>query len=251
MSWRTEKNPWIDLTPSPILVPPFSAGMWVRIDDSDEGFFGDIFSISNDANNYWDLYYTDGDINWDTTGPSGNFSNGVSIPSNGWFYVVMRARNYASRFLDAIKPDLSTQHSSSASDTGTITDIVRTQIGTWINGSGSQLNGCVAYFWMASSDVQADAAAMPDSLLRKMAFGGPFTNAYLAPNLVDYKTFLNGWPASPQKETYIGRRGFMDWELSGFQSASQGTVQQFPGPNPPFVNPAFVLPYKDFQAGYA
>jgi len=74
-------------------------------------------------------------------------------------------------------------------------------------------DGCIGEWWMTNSDIQADGAQLDDNLMRKLAYGGPFSVPHIVPSIVEYRSFRKH-PASNGDaigEIYHGGFGRQTW----------------------------------------
>lgn len=213
---------YLDLTPPPVLAAPFAVGFWARIDNPPQ--FGDMWSLTNNGSDYFDVFHTDGDINFDCSAGGTSDAPGVSFGgATGWHYILLRAIATNNRRMAVLRPDGTIGHMQSTTNLNP-TGIVRAQIGSWINGSGSNFEGAISHYWWSIADVVADGGQMPDWLMYRLAQYGPLSIPSLIPNLVEYLTFEQGFTAAGPSP-YLGERAsFQKWEFKGFFDPGAGTV---------------------------
>lgn len=107
---------------------------------------------------------------------------GVAITTGAWFFHVLRSISTTNRRLSSLSPDGATTHGQNT--TSRNPTINRALLGTT---SGTQtFTGRIAEWWLAAGDIVPGNGAMPDAMLRQLAYRGPFSMPHVAANVLHY-----------------------------------------------------------------
>lgn len=144
------------------------------------------------TNNYMILQLTAGA--WRVQSRAGGTAAGTAdtgvATANAWHFVVARFISATNRRIDILHPDGSTasnQNTTSRAPAG----LDRLGLGCTINSTPAEFfNGYIAEFWVANIDIRADGAALDASLLRQLAYGGPYSVPHVSANLVAYRSLF-------------------------------------------------------------
>lgn len=130
----------------------------------------------------------------------------TAVISNAWTFVVVRGISATNRRVSVLH---ATGVVDSAQNTNSVTPagIDAVALGAEVQSSvGLPMDGFLAEYAMWNVDVQGDGAALQNSTLRQMAYGGPFSLPQLAQNLVNYKSLKSTLITTNSKpnEDYTG-----------------------------------------------
>jgi len=200
---------------TPITAITFSAGAWVLKGAlgtsrtwfsihraSDDAHY---FRLYNNASNVYGISVSAGSPN-DSTGA-------VAAVAGAWAYVVGRWITSSNRRMAVLHPTGESEHVQ-GTNVATPTSLAHMRLGGLRSSSGetAQWLGGIAEFWCANIDVVPGGGAMPDAMLRQLAYGGPFSLPHLVPSIMEYRSFRSALehPGKPG-ETYWGGRGVQTW----------------------------------------
>lgn len=223
---------------------PFSAGAWVNL--AAVGTVNrNIFSLvdTGTTNNYLHIRMSNAEllgVAAQAGGTSATASVATALTANTWNYVVGRFISSTNRRISVLFSTGAIEHASDNLSRAP-TSLDNLQIGHTIGGSqiSSGWDGYLAEIWYAAGDVQPNSAANTDaSLLRQLAFYGPFSVPHLAGNIVEYLPFRSSVPTGDRYSEpgyYFAEMPRPTWTI-GFGAAAVTLA-----PHPPYVN-KYVLP---------
>jgi hypothetical protein len=202
---------------------PFTIGLWatyVPVSStrvvwalSKSGNNTTYFAIGVNTSGQWTLFAGDAVI---TLG---------SAIAGQWTFLLGRFISSANRRFSVLDYDGTVTHGQSTATKSPSPD--RMVIGGFYGTAAANLwNGSVAEFWCANTDIQPDGAQLQDSLLRELAFGGPFALPGIAKDIVEYRSFRRGIASDQDAigEVYFGGLGRQTWSNLGGATL---------GPHPP------------------
>lgn len=225
--FASASSQYLTLVPSPpVTAVPFTIAAWMRPttvagpnaeycigmsnSGSDNSFHYIIRRADTGAGFKWAAYSED-------TGALSGISAKAGTPTAGqWDFVVGRFVGSSSRWCDVLAGTGGTDHGQSTT-TNTPAGINNQSLGSILfltGGAQAFFDGNVAEFWMTDSDVQGEDAALSDSLLRQLAYGGPFSVPHVASRLVMYRSFRDGVTGSNLTSAYAKRYGDMQWSAT-------------------------------------
>jgi hypothetical protein len=128
------------------------------------------------------------------TGSGALASTTTGIASNQWVYVLARWINSTNRRLSVLFANGSTQHAQNTTSKAP-TGMNSFSFGTEYDASPSFFyTGSIAKPWYADADIQADGGALPDAMLRQIAYHGPFSVPYFRKSIVEYHEMRSSVP---------------------------------------------------------
>lgn len=185
MSLSLSLGSYLTNTASPISAYPWTIGFWVWPNDTG----GDAVCLRNSGSSQYHEIQSDG-TSWLWIAQAGAGENTATatnaFTNNNWQFVLARGISATNRRLSVLMPAgnvISAQNTTSTAPAVTIFNI-----GEFSTGA-VPLECMVAEFWYTNADVQADAAATQDWLIRKLAFDGPFSVAQAANSIIEYRSF--------------------------------------------------------------
>lgn len=214
-------------TVSPVTANPFTIGLWINPSAIGGATDRVLFMLG------------------DTAGMGGNASTSIlqlttntfalrssvtdasagTVVANTWFYIVARVITNTNRQISVLSGDGIISTASSAVSTGPTK--ARMSIGGDCSTAGSNYaDGGIAEWWITNTDIQPDGAALQNSTLRQLAYGGPFSLPHIAKDIVDYRSLRSALDSSEDN-------------LSDYDSGNLGrqtwvnTNGATPGPHPP------------------
>lgn len=216
-SFVSASSQHLDQVSVPITAVPFTVGLWVRptttgtlrhfwsLGDSASNLFPAAFSIGQSAANAW---IVQADVNTSAT----ETTSAGAVTANQWAFVFARFITATNRRISVLQSDGSTAHAQgTTSETPTSIDIM--SLGCYngnSSGGGAFANffdGQVGEFWYTNTDIQADAAQTQESLLRQLAYGGPFSVPHIAKDIVEYRSLRKATTSDRDNETEVYFRG--------------------------------------------
>ncbi len=137
--------------------------------------------------------FIDGTANWGIASAGNNQTN-TAVITGQWTFVISRFIGIANRRQSILSPGGAITHST---NTFSVADTARVilSIGASTVSSGGTpaewVNGRVAEFWGTNTDVGFDSASdLPNTLVRQLAYGGPFSVPRVANTVAEYHSFL-------------------------------------------------------------
>jgi hypothetical protein len=213
----------------PVVTMPFTVGFWCQP------------TVSSTAQSAWAM-----------CDPAGTHFYGVTFISSGtqvelqqnsgattseviasftytlgqWVYCLLRCIGAADKRLTAMNhTGLVASINSVTSKTPTVTTV---DIGALGRSAPIQLwSGYVAEYFITNTDIQPGGGAMQESLLRQLAFGGPFSVPHIAADILDYQAFRSALGS----DTAVDTDGFYDAPKGQQIWTNTNTVGL--GPHPP------------------
>jgi hypothetical protein len=167
---------------------------------------------------------------------------GPSVAANIWYYTLCREisiTNHRVSMLTATTGQV--QHSSDATSSAVTTNNVKTTIGaTHTNGAaGSGMQGGIAEWFVADGDIVPGGGAPSDSLIRQLAYYGPFSVPSIAAQIYEYRGLVR--PGNGLTNDYYARDG-------GFRALWVPTGSPIVGPHPP-LSGNYVRPGQNLRSG--
>lgn len=203
-------------TTSSVPVYPFCVGFWVYPTTtgtartlwsaSDLGATNHYYGIRQRAADTFGIYAAGGGTESET--------NQGTVTANAWHYIIGRFISNANRTIQILNSN------GSAVSANTVTN--RTATGLDVNtigalrtssGDSELFDGVIAEFWRTNADIWPDENVSPASILRLLAYGGPFSVPFVAPKVVEYIS-LRKHPTSDGDdigENYVGSIGRQSW----------------------------------------
>lgn len=219
-----------------VTAAPFTVAMWIRPTDTsgEDRFFWALrnsaefdleqFSLGISNSETWRLQ-----VVGDSEEESGLADFG-SASLNQWHFVLGRFISSTNCRASVLEYDGTISHAQ-------VTDgIVPSGIneeclgGLPVGGAGDQcLEGCIAEYWITNADIQPGGGQLQETLLRRLAHGGPFSVPHIAKDILEYRSF-RGWTS----QTRLITGGLAD-NYWGRAPRTWLTDSSFPpgGENPP------------------
>lgn len=152
---------------------------------------------------------------------------------NTWNFVLGRFINATNRRLDVLFSGGATEHvQNTVSSSPAVLDTTTIGARLAAGSLSSFFDGLIGEVWFTNTDVQIDAAALDDSLLQQLAFGGPFSVPHVAAGLVEYRS-LQKAPISNEIGQFYAAKASPTWINSNGVTI---------GPHPPlpywYANPS-------------
>lgn len=207
-------------TSPPITGVPFSVGFWAMFTTAgtttalftlcNNSTLGDNFAIRKDTANKILMRANVGTSAADVTVATAD-------TINTWFYVVARFISATNRKMAVLHSDGLIEHAASGV-TKTPPGVNELLIGAVRTSGGVSLYwpGRIAEMWWTNADIQPDGAQLDDSLVRQLAYHGPFSVPKIVPNLIEYHKMRRSSPAEFfNSEDYYGRFGPQLWTDNG------------------------------------
>ena len=198
---------------SPITNYPFTMGMWVNPTGSTETDY--LFFIGEQTtDNGFYLNITAQDLKFFAYDGVDFPSAEISIATQGgsWSFVVMRGISATNRRLAVIKFDGAPAHAQSTTDVTLTAPATHMSIGAAADGTiNSPFDGLVGEFWYTDKDIQEDGAELDNSLLRQLAYRGPFSVPHIKKDIIEYRSFRTRTINAYAPETYFGKLGPQTW----------------------------------------
>ena len=205
---------------------PFAVGMWVAPStlSVEKTLFS--FADTGSANNYLEIRQTAGN-NFALAAAAGGAENtatgGINGGANRWNFVLARFDSATLRRIDVISPSGQTPGNTVTTSTAPAS-LDTMALGARIASTTSQyFDGLIAEFWYANVNIQPSGGA--SNLLRRLAFGGPFSVPRVGRNVVQYWSFREHPTAAKGAEALIGAgKPWQRWTNTGGVTT---------GPHPP------------------
>lgn len=187
---------------------PFSVGLWCKL-TAVGTVIRTLFSFSDTGttNNYIALQMDSTEFIRVVANENGTLSNAATnnvLTAGTWVHATARVLATDNRRVTSINgAGLFAVNSSSA--TRAISGLDTMTIGALRTSGGISLpwNGLIAEFWIADGDIYPDSAAnMPESYVRQLAYGGPFSIPFCASKIVEYRSFRTHPTAGCSDECY-------------------------------------------------
>lgn len=134
-------------------------------------------------------------------------ANANSVVAGSWYFVVARFISATNRRISALeRTGLVSAGVNTTSRAPTSLDTMTLGARVSSNGATMPFDGAIAEFWIANSDVGVDsAAALPADLVRRLAYNGPFSDAYVVPRIVEYRSFRTDPLAGTGNDFYYSK----------------------------------------------
>lgn len=203
-------------TTVPITAVPFTVGMWVR--PTTTGVTKRFWSLCSTSaalftTPKFDIGQTGGDT-WfievaeDIVAPNTDNPAVGTVTANVWAFVLGRFITSTNRRLSVLQFDGSSAHvqgTLSLTPGGPVDVMTVGALNTGI--SSSFFEGQLGEFWYTNTDIQADGAQTQESLLRQLAYGGPFSVPHIAKNIVEYRSLRKAVSSDRDDESEVYFRG--------------------------------------------
>jgi hypothetical protein len=164
------------------------------------------------------------------------FYNGISNNSIGdsqtygrYYYTLIRCIAADNLWMAILNPDGSVTHNNITTTTPAIGGPITEFIGQNINFASAWFNGTFAEYFLTSSDVQGNGAQTNETLLRQIAYRGPFSVPRIKKDIIEYRSFRSRVQHALAGEVYFGSRGQLTW------TNNNGVTV---GPHPPWAYPS-------------
>jgi hypothetical protein len=213
MSATFSGSPRLSVASPPFTALPISFGMWVKTFTIAAGNAA-LFSWYNDtANNSYGAYREGSAM---TVWGGAVSTNVLTMVVGRWYYIVGRFITSSSKRLSALD------------ELGAMVNIQNTDVTAfaaqhWDLGNEgpvgavvNYLSGNMAEFWMTDTDIQPGGAALDNSMLRQLAYYGPFSIPLVRSNLVHYRSFRSVTDDGIEKpsEVFHGKYGRLSWGMT-------------------------------------
>jgi hypothetical protein len=211
----------------------FAVGVWCRL-RAVSATFQTIFAISDTAtaNNYFAVRVSDLEVIQLAAAGGGSASNANSANSmtvGAWYFILARAIASDLRRLHILRADgfaedaqVTTSRSPTGLDTSTIGAL------NLSTGVTNFWGGEIAELWYTRTDIQNDTGVLSASLVRQLAYGGPFSVPHIAKDILEYRSFRKVIESDQDEavgdEVYWGDAGRQVW------TNTNGVTR---GPHPP------------------
>ncbi len=203
---------------APITAIPFTVGIWVFPTTAgtnrafwslaDTGTTNNFFSIEETAVSTWSLSCAAG-------GSSAVMTSLGTVTANQWAFIIARAIGAANRRLSVLQFDGSIgagQETTSLTPAG----IDALALGCRnVSTPSTFMDGSVANYWLTNTDIQLDGGALDATLLRQLAFGGPFSVPSVARDLIEYRSLRKSTIKDQIGEVYYSQFGVQTWTDTG------------------------------------
>lgn len=195
---------------APVTATPFTVGMWVNmLDDTISQTFWGLEDTGGTAN-YWSLSFTPAD-NVYTYCAAGtvDFYSAASLPLAGeWFYLLFRAVSATNRRTSLLNAQQGTLVHSQSTAAKTPAGVDAVTLGAFKTTTASDFSSAlIAEYFMTDTDIQPDGTASTDSLVRQLAYSGPFSVAQVGQNVVDYRSLFSNLGSSTDNASNVARGG--------------------------------------------
>jgi hypothetical protein len=182
---------------TPFFTAPLSIGMWLRptsLVNATQRVF-----IEHSVGGGWSSrgiqFDSSGNVIFNHDGAAGFTVSALAVDK--WYYILARAAGANAR-LSVLKPDGSIVSGSAGSAWTNLAGTTYLSIGS-AQLMGGTMDAAVAELWYANSDVQPDGLTAQESLVRQLAYGGPFSVPNLAPTIREYRSFRVGGISSKDR----------------------------------------------------
>jgi len=168
---------------------PLTVGFWAY--PTATGTLRTLFCLGDTgADTYLSINQTSGNL-WQITATAAGSANNATtgaVTANSWFFIVGRFISATNRRLAVLAPDGSAS-AVQATTSRTMSSIDTMTLGQRLSSTSNQpFAGRLANFWYTNNDVQPDGAALTDSLLRQLAYGGPFSVPSIANTIIEHRS---------------------------------------------------------------
>lgn len=200
---------------APVTAVPFSVGFWFNMSANGAIEVDWALSDTAGASNGFNLFkFNDDKMTIGAFNGGSDFvATATAITGGVWNYCV-------GRFISATNRRISIMHGSGLIEHGqgtasiTPAGIDTVSLGaTRASTDADFMNGRLAEYWMTNSDIQVDNAQLQTSLMRQLAYGGPFSVPHIAANIVDYQSLRVAGASDRNQgtEVYPGGKGRQVW----------------------------------------
>jgi hypothetical protein len=193
---------------------PFSVGYWVYPTGS--AVFRAHVSVGDSSASNQYIYVGQNDSNQlsmvlQSGGTADTAVTGTLI-INRWNYAVARFYSATSRRLDLLSATGIATSASDATSRAFPTGSTTFSIGNYSSNAATTLHhdGFIAEVFFSTSTIQADAAALNASLLRQLAYGGPFSVPHVAGAIIEYRSLRSDPTLNDPNEIY-SRQPLQTW----------------------------------------
>lgn len=222
--FASASSQYLSLATSPIgATYPITVACWFKADAAVGATSETIWSINGAADGNKGYRSTSNAISmYDGTNVS---SLGTTMTAGAWYFGVWRFISTTNKRMGILNADGSAGHTQITA-TGVVYS-TSISIGAGATPSFTQgWNGTIAEFWYTSTDIQADGAQLQDALLRRLAYGGPFSIPHIFKDVIEYRSMWSSLASDSDRwdEIYSGVGGRRAW-------VNNGAVRV--GPHPP------------------
>jgi len=178
---------------------PFTVGCWFR--PTSTAAIGALWQLGDAATglNLFTVEYTTAPAVRVLSVAAGvaSFIDFGTVTANAWQFAVARYISSTNRRCSLLQ---SNGAAAAGQDTGSSAPSAATsfQIGTRLAAT-QYFTGAIGEFWYTATDIQADGAALDESMLRQLAYGGPFSVPHIAAGVIEYRGFRK-FPSSEGDE---------------------------------------------------
>jgi hypothetical protein len=222
LSFVTANNSYLRVN-SPNTAAPITFGFWFNILDTNVenmAWFGDsggtaTFGIYKDGTNFH-LY---------AGGAGSNVAYGDASVL-GWHFLIQRVMSTTNYRAAILNPLGAIAH---AAGTGNATfDFTTLTLGNNSSSPTSGLTGNIAELFYTDTDIQPDGLQLDETLLRRLAYRGPFSVPSLKKDIIEYRSFFSRTVNDKAGDVYYGKYGKQTWA-----NTNGVTI----GPHPPWAMP--------------
>lgn len=214
---------------SPITAVPFTAACWFRSTTVAAGA-ARIFTFTDTAstNNRFAISRDTNDLTFSAQAGGTEAIATVAnlVAANQWSFIVARGISATNRRIAQLAHTGAAGHAQNTTSRAP-GSVDRVALGSSAHSSpGNFFDGLIGEFWYTNTDIQADGAQLQDSLLRQLAWGGPFSVPHIAKDIIEYRSFRHGLVTDDDVhgDIHFGAKGLQRW------TNTNGVAR---GPHPP------------------
>jgi hypothetical protein len=194
---------------------PLVVGAWVRL-TAVANATRRLWAISNTAStDSRSLYMTNAEVlGIQTTGTAtGSCTTSTAISAGVWNFVVGRFITNTNRRASVLHGNGLVEHAvntTNSSQSGLNAEFIGAR---QISGAAASdfWNGEVAELFICDADIYDAAADLPDSLVRQLAYGGPFSVPHVAASLFEYRSLRDSLADGCGAQDNYLRQGVKFW----------------------------------------
>ncbi len=197
---------------------PLTVGLWAY--PTTTGTLRSFFTFGASANNTNSLRLDQTaanafDIAAQAGGSTAHAAAGT-VTANQWYFLLARFIGAANRRISVL-PFNGSAISSGQSTTSVTPTLNQIAFGSYFGSSNQQaFDGLIGEAWYTATDVQADNAVIQSSLMRQLAFGGPFSVPHIAKDIIEYHSLRRHPLRGDGSDLYVGGgKGVQAWTNAG------------------------------------
>lgn len=171
-------------------MPPTTFACWVfpRTTGTARTFFGidgggaddRYMSVGQSAANAWVCFHAHTS--------SSNAAAGT-VTSSKWAFVIGRCISTTNRRIDVLQYDGSIAQAQNTTSRTAIT-ATKFSIGSLdLSSNYDPFDGLIGEAWYTATDISGDGGALPEAIIRRLAYGGPFSIPHIAKDVIEYRSF--------------------------------------------------------------